>query len=63
MSSLWRVLALAWLGSAGAPSMPDEAIFPDQTISRASDADEQPMIGLDEVGRLLARPDRDQKRR
>lgn len=44
MSSLWRVLALAWLG-AGVPSLPQQPFFPDQIIERTAEGD-QDVAGL-----------------
>jgi|SRR5882724_9097858 len=37
-SSLWRVLAVAWLGGVASPTLADEATLPDRLIERPTDA-------------------------
>ena len=38
MASLWRVLALAWMSGAGAPSLPAESLLPDTVIERRAES-------------------------
>jgi len=58
MSSLWRVLALAWL-SAGAPSPTQESLLSDQVIACAAETDGEAsvtVLGAAGSGRPAARP-------
>jgi hypothetical protein len=48
MASLWRVLALAWLGGSASPVLADDALGPEtQAVEQAEPAPDESIVGED----------------